>query len=106
MTGYIRVENPANKGNRNPVARKPLTPAQQLAYEFRKGWPDTGCKESPKCLTCPLPECVEDQPTENEVRRRRNAEIRAMRESGAGIQTIADEYKLSERAIHRIVAKK
>lgn len=30
------------------------------AFNFDLHYPDTGCKVAPKCLTCPLPQCRED----------------------------------------------
>lgn len=70
--------------------------------------PDTGCAiaGASKCVSCPLPQCVEDRPSPDEIRQRRNAEILAMYESKIPIATIAAEYNISERSIHRVVSKK
>ena len=32
-------------------------------------YPDTGCKEAPSCLDCPLPQCVHDSDRQEAQRR-------------------------------------
>ena len=76
------------------------------AYPEALVYADTGCRESPRCLDCPLPVCRFDDPAGRmralrEERARRAAE---MRRHGASIDTIATAFGLSRRSVQRVLA--
>ena len=63
---------------------------------------DNGCHVQPKCLSCPLPVCVEDMPAKEQQRRTRDKDIRRMRRQGTGVPKIAKKHSISERTVSRV----
>ncbi len=81
-----------------PYARRDTLP--ESAHYYR----DTGCPASPKCLTCPLPVCIEDMPLA-EQRAVRNADIRRMRRRGTSVAKIAARHGVELRTVYRVTSK-
>jgi DNA-binding NarL/FixJ family response regulator len=69
-------------------------------------WKDTGCEFHPSCLSCPLPECIEEKPRGKQKMRKRVREnrIAALRREGKSIAEIALMFNLSRRSVYRALA--
>ncbi|MGI8553711.1 MAG: hypothetical protein ACR2PL_23420 [Dehalococcoidia bacterium] len=67
---------------------------------------DTGCEVAPSCLNCPLTVCRYDLPggLAGDHRRQRNTELLALHASGAGLKSLCLRFRLSRRAVYRILA--
>jgi hypothetical protein len=63
---------------------------------------DTGCHLQPSCLNCTLPQCYYDVPR-NQARD--TAIYKLVVEKKVMNQTVALEYNVSTRTVHRIVQK-
>lgn len=83
------------------VTRKDVLPENMIGRgEYR----DTGCKENPSCLACPLPACVLDgYSSAEDQRRNRNRRIRSLRTRGHQVQEIAKRTGASTRTVHRVL---
>ncbi len=69
---------------------------------------DKGCNVSPSCLHCPLRQCRHDDPgwLRREGRAQRDTQVlHARRREGATILELARRYSISERTVHRILAR-
>ncbi len=65
---------------------------------------DEGCRVWPACLTCPLPRCVEEEPSPRRgLHRSRNESIVRLHEAGWSGARLAAHYHMSERHIFRII---
>jgi hypothetical protein len=65
---------------------------------------DTGCEESPSCLSCPLPMCVLDVPSESKRREKAEAqerEVVRLRDEGMTAPEIARALGVSVRQVYR-----
>lgn len=91
----------------------PKTPISRLLVEPE--FEDTGCKESPSCLACPLVKCVEDMTlTERERWKTHDADmvkvqefteaLKSMRRQAAA-RFVAAKHGIQERTVQRIVAR-
>lgn len=60
---------------------------------------DDGCLVHPRCLTCPLPECIFEKTEKVD----RNKEIIEKYNSGINAHILSEEYNISERSIQKIV---
>jgi len=72
--------------------------------------PDTGCAVAPSCLRCPLPRCVEDEPSAHErariARGQRDREIALIyRRYGAPPELLARTYGVSRRTVFRVLRR-
>ena len=71
-------------------------------------YPDTGCEESPKCLTCPLPQCRFDNPVAYQLFRRRRSDAQRVLEiekHNLSATEAADRFGVGERTVFRILAR-
>jgi hypothetical protein len=83
------------------VTRSDVLPENQIG---KGNYTDTGCKESPSCLACPLPACVLDGYSSTEQQRiNRNRRIRSLKTRGHQIQEIAKRTGTSTRTVHRVL---
>jgi DNA invertase Pin-like site-specific DNA recombinase len=70
-------------------------------------WRDEGCELYPRCLECPLPRCIEEEPR---LRQRLKLEWRAermreLRRQGKGTAEIARMFGVSVRTVQRSLRK-
>lgn len=67
-------------------------------------YPDQGCRMSDTCLACPLPVCIEDDPTLNWrlSRAARDGAIVKAYAAGATVPQLAADYGVSTRTVHRV----
>ena len=63
---------------------------------FIDSHPDTGCRAAPCCLSCPLPRCKYDFPTQDEV-------IAVMERERLIVSFAAVRFGISESTIRRMV---
>ena len=73
---------------------------------------DTGCRAAPRCLECPLPECLYERTYSGigladllYARRERDAEIVELYAQGMTPLKIARKFGISSRSVHRIVQR-
>ena len=69
---------------------------------------DTGCRYSPSCLACPLPQCIHDAPnTVRQTKRRaRDAErLEIMAAENLTVVQAVARFGISERTVWRILAR-
>ena len=69
--------------------------------------PDTGCEESPTCLSCPLPQCKYDDPAAYHrlLKHRSDLKVRAALEDGLSLEEAASQFHVTVRTIFRILAR-
>lgn len=60
-----------------------------------------GCESWPDCLTCPLPECVEEIPRAHRPILMRKLKVWRLSKEGYTIEQIADKSGMSTRTIQR-----
>ena len=73
------------------------------AYPEALVYRDTGCRESPSCLACPLDACRFDGAF-NEARvAARASNMRALRAKGVSITDLARRFSVSPRTVFRIL---
>ena len=72
-------------------------------------YPDTGCKEAPSCLDCPLPQCVHDSDRQEAQRlaalERAREKVRLIREKGWTVPEAARNFGVTHRTISRLLRK-
>ena len=73
-------------------------------------YPDTGCHESPTCLACTLPVCIEDLPRRYEgvgtpITPEMSEQIRQMRSAGHQVREITAALGVSKRTVERHVKR-
>ena len=73
-------------------------------YQYR----DSGCEVWQSCLSCPLPKCKHDDP--GWLRRYRRAQrdrrlLRMRNRENASVGELAQQFHISERTVHRILAR-
>jgi hypothetical protein len=69
---------------------------------------DNGCRVAPHCLTCPRATCIYDDPPHahaNDAARERMEEMAHLRRIGVPYLKIQLAYGVSERTVHRAVAR-
>lgn len=68
---------------------------------------DTGCHIHPKCLECPLPECVLDNPYNPRAPRNteKDAEVMALLNQGYKPAQVAAMKGITERSVFRAQAR-
>ncbi len=69
---------------------------------------DDGCDASASCLKCPLPTCKYDDPGlfHRERRARRDQQVQeAHRRNGVTILDLSRRFHISQRTVHRILAR-
>ena len=71
--------------------------------------PDTGCALWQRCLTCPLPRCIEDDLPDDTHAERVEARNEAIyhawqAQPDKNIPVLAREFNVSRRTVHRVVA--
>jgi AraC-like DNA-binding protein len=70
-------------------------------YEYR----DDGCDLFPSCLNCPLPRCRYDENGKRVKKGLRDKRILGLRMEGKGVKELAQEFKLSQRTVQRIISQ-
>ena len=70
--------------------------------------PDTGCVVAPRCLTCPLEQCIHDEPSPSLAvkrwrHRERNERILARVAAGEARAVIARDEQMSVRMVYRVL---
>ena len=69
-------------------------------------WQDTGCRYWSKCVSCPLPACVEEwRNPEEGFTAQRDAVIRRLFASGYPAVFLAQEFNLSRRAVYHALGR-
>ena len=91
----------AHNGGRHPGKVPYITVARGLTVIG-----DSGCKESPSCLSCPLPQCIYDgTPSERLARYYVSKEVRrvaiAQTASVVGLEVAAARHGVSMRTVER-----
>ena len=70
---------------------------------------DTGCKEAPSCLDCPLPQCVHDSDRQEAQRlaalELAREKVRLIQEKGWTVPEAARHFGVTHRAIFRLLQK-
>lgn len=75
---------------------------------------DTGCKESPSCLDCPLPMCIHDSPIPMRKAIRHEKDLEKVRDFEEALQSmgrlaaarfVAKLHGITERTFHRILQR-
>ncbi len=69
---------------------------------------DVGCDVSASCLSCPLPKCKYDDPGWLHRQRRALRDwqvLEAKRQEGVTITELAQRFSISQRTVHRILAR-
>ncbi len=68
---------------------------------------DEGCEVFPACLSCPLPQCLEESlgGKKRFLKQSRDKEVRSYMERGLGTAEIAAIMAISQRTVQRIVGK-
>jgi len=71
-------------------------------------WKDAGCDLYPSCLSCPLPQCIEEQPRGRQRQRmyERSSGMMALRDRGLAAREIAAVYRVSVRTVQRALRRK
>ena len=85
-----------------------LAPVRSDTLPENTRYKDDGCDVSSTCLDCPLPLCKYDDPGWlTRVRRddRDSQVLRIRRDEGATIVEVARRFHISQRTVHRIVAR-
>lgn len=82
----------------------PNVRSDSLAEKDADHFPDHGCRYAPRCLTCPLPLCVFDDPGWKRRERlwERDREILRRLRRGEAIPEIAALFNVSDRAVYRV----
>ena len=69
---------------------------------------DNGCEVSQSCLSCPLPKCKHDDPGWLRSYRRDQRDrhlLSVRRHENASVGDLAQRFQISERTVHRILAR-
>ncbi len=69
---------------------------------------DNGCEVSQSCLSCPLPKCKHDDPGWLRSYRRDQRDrhlLSVRRREKASVGELAQRFQISERTVHRILAR-
>jgi hypothetical protein len=76
-------------------------------YKDKDIYEDTGCHVHPKCLECPLPECILDDPmiVRKIERQQRDAQVMSLLGQGYGTAEVAEMMGLTERTVFRAKAR-
>ena len=91
-----------------------LTKRKDAAVKAQAGraasyYPDTGCKEAPSCLNCPLPQCVYDSDRQEAQRlaalERAREKVRLIQEKGWTVPEAARHFGVTHRTISRLLQK-
>lgn len=83
---------------------EPLVDSLPESFPYR----DDGCHVHPHCLTCPLPQCIYDDPgwLQRERRRSRDQEVLLVRErEELSVPQLAHRFGISERTVFRILSR-
>jgi transposase-like protein len=79
------------------------------ALHWSKFWEkNDGCKVSPSCLTCPLPDCVKERATAGKAEHRVkkvNLALMWRHEHGFSVTLIASRLKVTRGTVHRWIAQ-
>ncbi len=87
------------RGGALPLVRRDTLPEHA---DYR----DTGCALSPRCLSCSIDRCKDDEPDAAVKVRARDREIVMLRRRhGAPIDALAGTYGLTRRSIFRILGE-
>lgn len=106
-TGHVRCRGcnrDWSRSRRSEVSRKNPRAALAAREDFSESYPDTGCIESPTCLTCPLPFCKYDDPA------RYRAIIQARKDTitlaqGGTRKLVAQRLGVTERTVYKRLAR-
>lgn len=81
--------------------------ARTDAYPDGHDYADTGCEESPSCLSCPLPACKFDVPLAVTRRLQRDQMIRSLIKVPCVevVQAVALRLGISQRTVWRVLAR-
>ena len=83
---------------------EPLVDSLPESFPYR----DDGCHVHPHCLTCPLPQCIYDDPgwLQRERRRSRDQEVLRVRDrERLSVPQLAQRFGVSERTVFRILSR-
>lgn len=66
---------------------------------------DTGCHVQPRCLSCPLPQCIYESTYDpaSDEKFRRDTAIVAARDAGTTIPQLCEKFGVSDRTIYRVL---
>jgi DNA-binding transcriptional ArsR family regulator len=80
-------------------------PWDLLPEEFP--YEDGGCELFPSCLSCPFPDCLEDEPWGKErfLKLRRARRMLELKREGKSIKEIARIFEVSPRTVQRWLRK-
>jgi hypothetical protein len=85
-----------------------MTVIEVYPIESADYYKDEGCEAFSSCLSCPLPECLEEKPGGRQkwLKDRRNKEAWGYYQKGKSTAEIANLMGLSQRTVQRIVRSK
>ena len=68
-------------------------------------WRDRGCEAHPACLSCPLPQCLEEQPRGKQKLRMqtRASHMAQLKQQGKSTREIAAMFQVSQRTVQRVL---
>ncbi len=68
-------------------------------------WTDKGCEVFPTCLSCPLPQCIEEKPRGKQKLRMqvRSSRIVRLRKKGKTTAEIAGLLQVNQRTVQRAI---
>ncbi len=72
------------------------------------GYRDDGCYIHPKCLTCPLPRCIYDEPDGGRAMLKEMRDqklLKVYRKEGLGVAELAERFGISKRSVYRIISQ-
>ena len=87
-------------------SRRGESPIDSLPESFP--YRDDGCYLHQHCLTCPLPQCIYDNPgwLQRQRRRGRDQQVLAARErEQLSVPQVAAKFGISERTVFRIISR-
>lgn len=81
-----------------------ITPSGILPDDVN--WQDNGCDVNPACLSCPLPQCIEEEPRGKQKLRmlHRASHMAQLKHQGKSTREIATLFRVSQRTVQRVLA--
>ena len=106
MSDYTQTNGPISRGTGQESAW-----SWSLDPYLRGSLSDTGCKHSPSCLKCPLPQCVHDMTRadqtsfKRDMRRWRDQAIALSVFAGVPVAQVAEDNGIMERTVYRVLER-